>query len=141
MCFFRPFGFRDASLSLGMIPAQRFQMGKGFLTKCSLQPIRYGVGYEILRSNVKMVAVGDDRDLAWTGAVFFETFRRIIFFWLPVATDEQHRTFDPLGVFHEIGRVGETVEIVPRRNHPPPGGDEHELARFAGGDQSLCVLF
>jgi len=45
-----------------------------------------------------MIAVGNDCDLAWAGAVFFESVRRVIFHRFLIAANKEHGTFDPFGV-------------------------------------------
>ena len=84
-----------------------------------------------------MFAVWDNRDFAWGGTIFCELFGGVVFFGLLIAANEKYRAGDFLGVLQQVGGVGEPVEERSRRDHPPPGGDEHELSRFTGGDQGL----
>ena len=55
-------------------------------------------GNFLFRADVEVIAVGDDRDLAGAGAVFFKVFRWIIFHRFLIATNKQHGTLDPLGI-------------------------------------------
>jgi hypothetical protein len=87
-----------------------------------------------------VVAIGNDRDLAGTGAVSSETFSGIVFHWLLVAADEKHRAPDSFGVLDQVWGVGQTVEVGARRDNPPPGWDEHELSRLARGYQRFGFL-
>jgi hypothetical protein len=52
-----------------------------------------------------MVAVGHDDDIAGAGAVFFEAFGWIVFYWLLVTADEQDGAFDLGGVLHADERI------------------------------------
>ena len=84
--------------------AEATDVGAGFkpalllATQRPNQPVNYNFRHSLFRPNVEVIAVGNDRDLAWAGAVFFEPFRRIIFHRFLIAANKEHGTFDPFGV-------------------------------------------
>ena len=53
-----------------------------------------------------MVAVGDDRGFAGSGAICREIFGGVVFFRLLVAADEEDGAFYFRGIPDQVGRVG-----------------------------------
>src|SRR5262245_22150699 len=87
-----------------------------------------------------MIAVGYDPYFARAWAVLFKLLGRIVIHRLLITAYEQHRAADALGIFDKVRRVGQSVQERPCRDHPPPGRNEHQLARFAGSNQRFRFL-